>query len=114
MSISLSTLPLAAQAEFDRIGPIWGSDIQKHRDIVLAAFDPILGKAPKEGVTITRDHAYGRHPRQVLDLYQPTLAAGGKPAPVVIFMHGGSRRQMLLGLMSAKTGVMFAKSEPET
>lgn len=90
MSISLSTLPLAAQAEFDRIGPIWGSDIQKHRDIVLAAYDPILAKAPKEGVTITRDHAYGRHPRQVLDLYQPTLAAAGKPAPVVIFMHGGA------------------------
>ena len=93
MSISLSTLPPAAQAEFDRIGPIWGSDIQKHRDIVLAAYDPVLAKAPKAGVTITRNHAYGSHPRQVLDLYQPTLAAKAtkaRPAPVVIFMHGGA------------------------
>ncbi len=89
--LPMSELPPAAQAEMDRIGPIWGSDIQKHRDIVLAAYDPILAKAPKDGVTITRNHAYGNpagsHPRQVLDVYQP---AGRSGAPVVIFMHGGA------------------------
>ena len=90
MTSSLHTLPPEAQAALGRIGPIWGSDIQKHRDIVLAAYDPILAKAPKAGVTITRNHAYGSHPRQVLDLYQPTLVTNPKPAPVVIFMHGGA------------------------
>ncbi len=90
MPPSLHTLPSEAQAALDRIGPVWGSDIQKHRDIVLAAYDPILAKAPKAGVTITRNHAYGSHQRQVLDLYQPTLAANAKPASVVIFMHGGA------------------------
>ena len=89
--VPMSELPPAAQAEMDRIGPIWGSDIQKHRDIVLAAYDPILAKAPKEGVTITRNHAYGdksgSHARQVLDVYQPAAPAR---APVVIFMHGGA------------------------
>lgn len=102
MNPFLCTLPSESQAALDRIGPIWGSDIQKHRDIVLAAYDPILAKAPKGGVTITRNHAYGSHPRQVLDLYQPaqpnpstpatkaTKATKAKPAPVVIFMHGGA------------------------
>jgi acetyl esterase/lipase len=91
MQAALSSLPLAAQAEMERIGPIWGSDIQKHRDIVLAAYDPILAKAPKDGVTITRNHAYGSqagsHARQVLDVYQP---ARGQNSPVVVFMHGGA------------------------
>lgn len=87
MQAALSSLPPAAQAEMDRIGPIWGSDIQKHRDIVLAAYDPILARAPKEGVTITRNHPYGSHARQVLDVYQP---ASNKNAPVVVFMHGGA------------------------
>lgn len=88
---SLSSLPPAAQAELDRIGPIWGSDIQKHRDIVLAAYDPILAKAPKAGVTITRNHAYGAHPRQILDVYQPAAAsAATQAAPVVVFLHGGA------------------------
>ena len=83
-----------------RIGPIWGSDIQQHRDIVLAAYDPILAAAPKDRVTITRNHAYGSHARQVLDVYQPAGRTngrtngpggpGGPGAAVVIFMHGGA------------------------
>ena len=78
-----------------RIGPIWGSDIQKHRDIVLAAYDPLLAAAPKAGVTIARDVAYGTHPRQILDIFKPDNATGaaikrGSAAPVVMFVHGGA------------------------
>lgn len=69
------------------IGPIWGSDIQKHRDVVVAAYSPVLVAAPKAGVTIVRDQAYGPHPRQVLDVLAP---AGTKGAPVVMFVHGGA------------------------
>jgi acetyl esterase/lipase len=87
MHPSLSTLPPDAQALMDRIGPVWGADIQKHRDMVLAAYAPLLAVAPKDGVDITRDIAYGKHARQVLDVFQP---AGAKKAPVVIFMHGGA------------------------
>ncbi len=36
---------------------------------------------------MARDQAYGRDPRQVLDVYQPTARTG---APVVIFVHGGA------------------------
>lgn len=84
---ALSSLSPEARAEMLRIGPIWGRDIQKHRDIVLAAYDPILARAPKDGVTIARNQAYGSHGRQVLDVYRP---AGRTKAPVVIFMHGGA------------------------
>ena len=94
---SLHTLSPAAQAEMDRIGPVWGSDIQKHRDIVLKHYDPLLAAAPKDGVTITRDVAYGAHPRQILDIFKPDAASGAsaaagaaKRAPVVMFVHGGA------------------------
>jgi acetyl esterase/lipase len=43
--------------------------------------------APKDGVVVTRDQAYGKDPQQILDVYQPTASNG---APVVIFIHGGA------------------------
>lgn len=69
------------------IGPVWGLDIQKHRDIVLAAYLPLLQAGPTLGVEVVRNLAYGPHPRQVLDVYRPASAAR---APVVIFAHGGA------------------------
>lgn len=71
----------------ESIGPDWGRDIQKHRDIVLEAYGPVLAAASKAGVVVTRDHAYGAHPRQVLDVFRPVAAVR---LPVVIFMHGGA------------------------
>ncbi|MER8975349.1 MULTISPECIES: alpha/beta hydrolase fold domain-containing protein [unclassified Mesorhizobium] len=68
------------------IGPTWARDIQAHRDVVLRAYGPLLNAAPKAGVTVTRDIAYGPHARQVLDLFVP---AGIADAPVVVFVHGG-------------------------
>ena len=65
------------------IGPIWGRDIQKHRDVVVAAYSPVLAAAPKAGVVTLRDQPYGRHPRQVLDVIAPADAKG---APVVMFV----------------------------
>ena len=91
MHPSLCTLPPDAQVLMDRIGPVWGADIQKHRDMVLNAYAPVLAAAPKQGVTITRDVAYGSHPRHRLDVFHPAGAADRKnAAPVVIFMHGGA------------------------
>src|SRR5690242_17292720 len=68
------------------IGPAWGQDILKHRDIVLRAYGPVLECAPKGGISVTRDIAYGPHARQVLDLFVPS---GVADAPVVVFVHGG-------------------------
>ena len=43
---------------------------------------------PKDAAgTVTRDLAYGDHPRQRLDVYAPPDATN---APVVVFVHGGS------------------------
>jgi acetyl esterase/lipase len=60
---------------------------------VLAACSPTLGAfdavAPRDpgARRVVRDAAYGEHPRQRIDLYAPSDAAG---APVVIFHYGGS------------------------
>lgn len=39
------------------------------------------------------DLAYGRHPRQRLDVYVPADGVGGRPAPLLIFLYGGSWRE---------------------
>ena len=83
----MGSLPGTMRREMARIGPIWGSDIPKHRDIVLSAYAPLLAQAPKSGIAIEADRAYGPHPRQVLDVFRPQAKA---PAPVVIFAHGGA------------------------
>jgi len=87
MNASFSGLSAAEQRELDEIGPRWGDDIQRHRDRVLEIYRPYLAKAPKEGVNVTRDLAYGSHPRQVLDVFRPR---SGERMPVVIFVHGGA------------------------
>jgi acetyl esterase/lipase len=83
----MGALPGSMRREMARIGPIWGSDIQKHRDLVLAAYAPLLAQSPKDGVAVERDLAYGEHPRQRLDVYR---AQYRQPTPVVVFAHGGA------------------------
>ncbi|MGB8433237.1 MAG: alpha/beta hydrolase [Burkholderiales bacterium] len=69
------------------IGPVWGKNIPKHREMTLAAYGPLLARAPKDRVKVTRDAAYGAHPRQVVDVFQPDAA---RNVPVMIFVHGGA------------------------
>ncbi|MCX7153459.1 MAG: alpha/beta hydrolase [Betaproteobacteria bacterium] len=91
--LPMSNLPEAARRAMAQIGPVWGSDIQKHRDMVIAAYAPLLAQSPKDGCSAIRDIAYGAHPRQVLDVFKPDVARGvkgAKGAPVVIFVHGGA------------------------
>jgi acetyl esterase/lipase len=68
------------------IGPKWGTDITGHVKLMADGFSEILATAPKEGV-VTRDIPYGRHARQVLDVYAPTAA---RSAHVIMFLHGGA------------------------
>ena len=83
----LANLPEPAQRRLAEIGPVWGTDIQRHRDLVLEIYGPLLAAAPNAGVEVTRGVAYGAHPRQILDVYRhgPTTNA-----PVVLFVHGGA------------------------
>ena len=86
MIASHAALDEASRHLMMEIGPVWARDIQAHRDVVLRAYGPLLNDAPKAGVTVTRDIAYGPHPRQILDLFVPEDMTN---APVVVFVHGG-------------------------
>ena len=80
-------LPPAARERMAAIGPVWGSEIQKNRGHVLEAYTPLLAKSPKAGISVTPDLPYGKHARQVLNVFSP---ANAKNAPVVVFVHGGA------------------------
>ena len=82
----MANLAEAARREMAEIGPLWGKSNAAYRDRVLAAYAPLLARSPKDGVTVTRDRAYGPHARHRLDVFAP---AGRTGAPGVIFVHGG-------------------------
>lgn len=50
---------------------------------------PLLARAPKDGVAVTKDLEYGPHPRHRLDTYVPDGASG---APILVYIHGGGYR----------------------
>ena len=53
-----------------------------------SSVDLLNAVVPKGGVQIIRDVAYAPGPRGALDVYRPTAAT--TPAPVVVFIYGGS------------------------
>ena len=83
----VSRLPAPIQAALAEIGPRWQSDIRTFIPRTRELFLPLLAEAPKAGVRVTPDIAYGDDPKQRLDVYRP---AGIDHAPVVIFIHGGA------------------------
>ena len=52
-----------------------------------ALYRPLFAHETYQGLTVTRDIAYGNDPLQKLDLYVPEGAKG--PLPVLLFVHGG-------------------------
>lgn len=82
----MANLAEEARGEMAAVGPLWGTSNAAHLQRVLAAYAPLLADSPKEGVRVTRDHSYGPHTRQRLDVFAPEGKTG---APVVIFVHGG-------------------------
>ena len=52
-----------------------------------ALYRPLFAHETYQGLTVTRDIAYGNDPLQKLDLYIPEGAKG--PLPVLLFVHGG-------------------------
>jgi acetyl esterase/lipase len=80
-------IPDELRALMARVGPQWASDIPGNVRLMVRSFDPVLTGAPKEGITVVRDVAYGAHPRQTLDVF----ATGSKElSPVAVFVHGGA------------------------
>ena len=83
---ALQSAPASLQNMMAEVGPIWGSDIPGHGERVKNAYLSLQQAAPDGGVTVSLDLAYGSHPRQRLDLYQPVAPNGD----VVLFVHGGA------------------------
>ncbi|MSQ55415.1 MAG: alpha/beta hydrolase [Betaproteobacteria bacterium] len=83
----LPEVPPALRALMAEIGPNWAKDAPGHVKRMIESFTPILAAAPKAGIEISRDIAYGSHPRQQLDVFRP---AGAARRPVLVFVHGGA------------------------
>lgn len=87
----MNNLPLPMQQLMARIGPVWGTDIRGHSQMVKDAYAPLLAAANNDGIRVTRDVPYGPHARQVLDIFQPTTPPSTAQNPgVIVFMHGGA------------------------
>ncbi|MQA87927.1 MAG: alpha/beta hydrolase fold domain-containing protein [Streptosporangiales bacterium] len=57
-----------------------------------AIYEPFHEREPYRDVRLTRDVAYGAHPRHRLDVFEPSDAPEGGPLqqrPVLLFFHGG-------------------------
>ncbi len=86
---SLPPIPDELWAEMAEIGPRWGSDTGGNVRRMIEAFSKVLKNAPKAGVSVTSDIAYGPHPRQQFDIFSPQDSID-KPRPVLLFVHGGA------------------------
>jgi acetyl esterase len=80
-------LPAYLQQALAQLGPQYAKDATTAIPATVEAFQSVLKAGPKDGVTVTKDQAYGADPRQVLDVYRPMGCSG---VPVVIFIHGGA------------------------
>jgi acetyl esterase/lipase len=89
-SLDLPQIPEALTRRMAEIGPVWGSNVSGHVRETIALYSAVLAQTPREGISATRDIAYGKHARQVLDVHAPDGAGKNGPAPVVVFAHGGA------------------------
>jgi acetyl esterase len=83
----VTNMPAHVQQRLAEVGPGWGKDIGGNIEKTLEVYTPLLAVAPKHGITVQRDVAYGSDARHRADLFR---ADGLKNAPVVVFLHGGA------------------------
>jgi acetyl esterase len=96
-------------AEIRRLGPVFDEDVL---EATYALYVPLQERAPKEGVAIHRDLAYGPDARHRLDIFVPQ-GPTGKSAPVGVFFHGGGyiggERSPVPGLIYDNVPTFFAR-----
>lgn len=85
--VELPEIPSALRALMREVGPQWADNVQGNVRLMVDQFTPILSKAPKDGVQVQRDIAYGTHPRQAFDIFLPL--GGQTDRAAVVFVHGG-------------------------
>ncbi len=78
------------QALLDAAGQVWASDINKHRDLVVKTYTPLVLQADNSGIDVQRDVPYGDLERQRLDVYSRADWTQGEPRDVLMFFHGGA------------------------
>lgn len=74
-----------AEATIRSMGATWSGKVLRE---TFKVYMPLLLEAPKDGVTVTRDHEYGPDPRHRLDVYAPSTRPAA-PVPVFVMVHGG-------------------------
>ena len=82
-----SPIPDDVRALLADVGPRWADDVAGNVRRMVDAFGPVLARAPKQGVEVARDIAYGPDARQQLDVY---ASPRDERQPVVVFVHGGA------------------------
>jgi len=87
-SAQVSLLSREVQGAMTATGMTWNHSLRPDLSQMREAFAALHAAAPKDGVVVTKDVAYGPHPRNMLDVYKPSRSAS--PTPVVIFVHGGA------------------------
>ncbi len=85
---SITSAPPDLRRLLAEVGPKWAGSPATYSDLVKAAYLPLQLQASRGHAAITRDVAYGAHPRQRLDIFSPKYNQGA--APVVLFVHGGA------------------------
>lgn len=90
----LGSLSATLRQRFAQIGPVWGRDINSHRDLVIDAYSPLVAAARDAGESFeaARELAYGSHERQRLDVFASEETRRKGNADVVLFVHGGAFR----------------------
>ena len=66
----LANMPAHVGQRLAEVGPGWGKNILGNIEKTLEVYSPLLAVAPKTGVTVQRDVAYGADARHRLDLYR--------------------------------------------
>src|SRR5262245_50224011 len=80
-AVSAQTMPDDVRRKLVEMGPLYSGPA------VLDLYRPLAAAASKDGISVTKNVAYGQHPRQILDVYRP---AGRTNVPVLVYIHGGS------------------------
>lgn len=82
-------IPADLRALMAEIGPKWAANTRGHIQLMIDEFSNLLKHAPKDGVDVETEIAYGDHERQVFDIYRPKQPSDA-PRPGLIFVHGGA------------------------
>src|SRR5262249_15314359 len=92
-----------------RYGRRFDPEVQK---ATYELFTELQRRAPRTGITVERDIAYGEHERQRLDVHAP--ADRPVKAPIVAYFHGGGyvggQRSPVPDLIYDNVAVFFARN----